>query len=288
MEDIKTILKLMNALYSVSHPYNVKYYLESDKVVCDFTTISGEQPLPTYSYEIFSNYYHYSLYKADKYLPIIKNILKTGSEVRDILNHPLIKVDGEIIKHNGRSIYFSESGKEVMEDFKKMISKEVKFDLSNREQNLIITALDNKIKESMDTATESLLFFFYLTPSKFIINMEGKEVTVTVNDIEDFANNSQVGIEEEVDPAFVAQCINSEIYSQLVDGEQETPEQIYFFNAMNRAGYYSNSKDYVTYDFYLRNEFILEGIGPYTFYSFENTAESRWWVRQLVEYLSKK
>ena len=286
MEEIKSILKLLNSVYNEAPPYNVKYTLEVDVLVCDYTLMSGEKPLPCYSYDVFSTHLNNTLYEANSYFPIIKPLLKTGSEIRDLLINPIVRVDGEVIE-NENKLYHSEQGKEILETFNNKISKEVTFVL-DKKNGFSITTYDNKYKSSIDTRSEYIVLFYYLKPSKIKISFEGKDVMVTPKDIEDFATNSQVGIEEEVDPSFIAQSINSVIYVQLVDGEQETPEQTYFYDAMNAAGYNPSVKNSIVYDIYLRNDFILDGFGPYDFYSFESTSQTKWWIRKLVEYLSEK
>ena len=76
--------------------------------------------------------------------------------------------------------------------------------------------------------------------------------------------------------------------SQLVDGVQETPEQSYFYSAMAAAGYNPSDENSIVSDIWLRNELIIDSFGPYDFYSFESTSETRWWLRHLVEYLNEK
>jgi len=286
MQEINSILKLLNSVYTVAYPYNVKYSLESDVLVCDFTVMSGEEPLPCYSYEVFNTHINNTLYKANSYFPIIKPLMRTGSELRTLLVNPKVRVDGEVIERNNK-VHYSEQGKEVLETFNDKISKEVTFVIDKRE-GFVITTYGNEYQLSLDTRSEYIIFFNYLKPSKIKINIDGKEAMVTPKDIEDFATKSEVGIEEEVEPSFVAQSINSAIYDQLVDGEQETPEQSYFYSAMAAAGYNPSDENSIVSDIYLRNEFILDSFGPYDFYSFESTSETRWWLRHLVEYLNEK
>lgn len=286
MQELNSILKLLNSVYTNAYPYNVKYTLESDVLVCDFTVMSGKEPLPCYSYEVFNTHINNTLYKANSYFPIIKPLMRTGSELRTVLVNPKVRVDGEVIERNN-TVHYSEQGKEILETFNDKISKEVTFVIDKRE-GFVITTYGNEYQLSLDTRSEYIIFFNYLKPSKIKINIDGKEAMVTPKDIEDFATKSEVGIEEEVEPSFVAQSINSAIYSQLVDGEQETPEQSYFYSAMAAAGYNPLDDDSIVSDIYLRNEFILDSFGPYDFYSFESTSETRWWLRHLVEYLNEK
>ena len=286
MQELNSILKLLNSVYTVAYPYNVKYSLESDVLVCDFTVMSGKEPLPCYTYEVFNTHLSNTLYKANSYFPIIKPLMRTGSELRTVLTNPKVRVDGEVIERNNK-VHYSEQGKEVLETFNEKISKEITFVIDKRE-GFVITTYGNEHTLSLDTRSEYIIFFNYLKPSKIKINIDGKEAMVTPKDIEDFATNSQAGIEEEVEPSFVAQSINSAIYDQLVDGEQETPEQSYFYSAMAAAGYNPSDDNSIVSDIYLRNEFIIDSFGPYDFYSFESTSETRWWLRHLVEYLSEK
>lgn len=286
MQELNSILKLLNSVYTVAYPYNVKYSLESDVLVCDFTVMSGKEPLPCYTYEVFNTHMSNTLYKANSYFPIIKPLMSTGSELRTVLTNPKVRVDGEVIERNNK-VHYSEQGKEVLETFNEKISKEITFVIDKRE-GFVITTYGNEHTLSLDTRSEYIIFFNYLKPSKIKISFEGKEAMVTPKDIEDFATNSQAGIEEEVEPSFVAQSINSAIYDQLVDGEQETPEQSYFYSAMAAAGYNPSDDNSIVSDIYLRNEFIIDSFGPYDFYSFESTSETRWWIRHLVEYLSEK
>ena len=286
MQEINSILKLLNSVYTDAPPYKAQYSLESDVLVCNYTLMSGEQPLPCYTYDVFNTHFSSTLYKANSYFPIIKPLIRTGSELRTLLVNPKVRVDGEVIERNNK-VYYSEQGKEVLETFNNKISKEVTFVIDERE-GFVITTYDNEHTLSLDTRSEYIIFFNYLKPSKIKINIDGKETMVTPQDIEEFATNSQVGIEEEVEPSFIAQSINSIIYEQLVDGVQETPEQSYFYSAMAAAGYNPSDENSIVADIWLRNEFILDSFGPYDFYSFESTSESRWWLRHLVEYLNEK
>lgn len=286
MQELNSILKLLNSVYTYAPPYKAQYSLESDVLVCNYTLMSGEQPLPCYTYDVFNTHFSNTLYKANSYFPIIKPLMSTGSEFRTVLVNPKVIVDGEVIKPDNQ-VHYSEQGKEVLETFNNKISKEVTFVIDKRE-GFVITTYDNEYTLSLDTRSEYIIFFNYLKPSKIKINIDGKEAMVTPKDIEDFATNSQVGIEEEVEPSFVAQTINSVIYEQLVDGVQETPEQSYFFSAMAAAGYHPSDENSIVADIWLRNEFILDSFGPYDFYSFETTSDTRWWLRHLVEYLNEK
>ena len=78
--------------------------------------------------------------------------------------------------------------------------------------------------------------------------------------IKDFIFNSQEAIDEEITLDFMVRAISNLVYRSVVDSDQESKEQIEFFNKMLIAGH--DYTDGLFYEIFIRNEMFMSGLGP--------------------------
>ena len=283
MNELNTVVKLLNSIYSTINPYDVKYTVVDGQLVCDFTLIDGKKTPPIISISPFHTRILDNLINAKQYLPYIN--VKSG--IFGVYNIIII-VDGEVLKpQNGAGITLNESGKEILEDFINKISKEVSFDTDNyTHPNPRITLLNSKVKSMSSVGPESYTFNFELNPSEVILTIDNTSVTVNISSIQDFIFNSQEAIDEEITLDFMVRAISNLVYRSVVDSDQESKEQIEFFNKMLIAGH--DYTDGLFYEIFIRNEMFMSGLGPIQVNPYDSEGYNKYYIKKLWEYLSLK
>ena len=245
------ILKGLNSLYSNEHGLKYTYKVDEDGTYVIESVESEDLPFVTKF--LINRGALENVHSLSKYLPTATIIDVANHKTKIVFNGK--EIDNDFVK-------VSDKLQKCINTFFESCKKSVKANsyIINAESP---TAHGNRIEKEIKWDYDYFYVYPLLYASALTFEFEGKMHFVSEDRIKDFCDNSEYAKDEEMTYDDVVTIFVNFFNNSAMEGEQVTTQSEQLFNCCLDLGWDGNDNNSLYYDFWIRSEIFLMGIGKY-------------------------